>query len=177
MTMTKALYEIAPNTTRMFASWLMEGYGLSLPEFEKSIPKRKFYEVSRYFGYPLEENTQLPVSEIIAFIKEKFADYEALMTKYPDGVPNPMNILKEMSHADREVWLAKYFTRMINISLHHALVNGNNLIRVSLRDSLIARQLNAIERSVKYDNDRKAEEEKFWVDIIKNFDPQAMAPF
>ena len=177
MTMTEALYEIAPNTTKMFASWLMEGYGLSLPEFEKATPKRKFYEVSRYFGYALDENTSRPVPEIIAFIKEKFADYESLMVKYPDGVPNPMHKLKEMSHADREIWISKNFIRVINISLQHALVKGNNLVRVSLRDSLITRQLNAIERAVKYDNERKAEEEKFWLDIIKNFDPQAVPPF
>jgi len=177
MTMTEALYEIAPNTTRMFASWLMEGYGLSLPEFEKSTPKRKFYEVSRYFGYALEENTQLPVPEIIAFIKEKFADYESLMVKYPDGVPNPMHKLKEMSHSDREIWISKNFIRVINISLQHALVSGNNLVRVSLRDSLIAKQLNAIEQYTKQRLENEAKEEKFWSDVVKNFDPQAVAPF
>jgi hypothetical protein len=177
MTMTQALYEIAPNTTKMFASWLMEGYGLSLPEFEKATPKRKFFEVSRYFGYPLEDNTQLPVSDIIVFIKEKFAEYEAIMIKYPDGVPNPLLAIKEMNHTDREVWLSKHFTRMINISLQHALVDGNNLIRISLKDSIKDRQLNAIERAAKFNKEHQIAEEKFWQDIIKNFDPQAVPPF
>lgn len=177
MTMTQALYEIAPNTTRMFASWLMEGYGLSLVEFDKATIKRKYYEVCKYFGYPLEENTSLPTDEIILFVKKTFADYENIMRKYPDGVPNPLHIIKEMSHEEKDKWLAKHFVRVINISLRHALIEGNGLKRVSLRDSLIERKLSIKEVAAKHIAENKAIVDRFWQDTIKNFNAQEIAPF
>lgn len=177
MTMTQALFEIAPNTTKLFASWLMENYGLKLSEFESYTPKRKFLEVSRYFGYPLDEDTKLPTEEIVSFIKKTFSDYEQIILKYPNGVPNLLNELKAMSNADHTLWLEKHFYRTINISFCHAVVSGNKIIRISLHDAIKDRQLNKLELAQRYDYDRQREEERFWEDTIKNFNENEIVPF
>ena len=177
MTMTESLMSIAPNTTKMFSYYLMESYGLSMKEFESTVPKRKFYEVSRFFGYPLEENTDKPVDQIIAFIKSLFEEYESLMMKYPDGVPDGLKILKEMNHQQREVWIKKNFVSTIRISLKHALVPGNNIIRITLRDSLIKRLMSALELEIKEKREKDIADNLFWENIIKNFDRNEIVPF
>lgn len=176
-TMTESLSKIAPNTVRFFASWLMEGYGMSLKEFENAIPKRKYYEVSKFFGYPLIENTTLSVSEIIQFIKTKFEEYEQIIIRYPDGVPNPLTAIKEMNHAEREIWIAKSFKRVINISLYHSLVAGNKIIRVSIADALKKRSYSSFEMKLKVQHDKDTADQLFWENIIKNFDKNEIIPF
>ena len=175
--MTESLSSIAPNTVRFFASWLMEGYGMSMKEFESAVPKRKFYEVSKFFGYPLIESTPLPVSEIIKFIKTRFEEYEQIIIRHPDGVPNPMTAIKEMNHADRELWIAKNFKSVINISLSHALVAGNKIVRISLADALKKRTYSTFEMELKAQHDKDAEDQLFWENIIKNFDKNEIVPF
>jgi len=177
MTMSEALMDIAPNTTRKFSLWLMESYGMSIKEFENARSKRKYYEVSKFFGYPLDKDTFLSVDQIIAFIKDKFTSYEEILIKYPDGVPNFLKQLKDYSHEKKTKWLEENFTRAINISLCHALIKGNRHIRISLKDALIERQLTVLERASKFELDKQVAEQQFWNDTIKNFIKDEIAPF
>jgi hypothetical protein len=177
MTMSEALFNIAPNTTKMFASWLMENYGMSLKEFEKKTPQRKHFEVSKFFGYQLIQHTEKSVTEIIAFIKEVFVGYEQLINKYPDGVPNFLKQLKEMPNDQRTGLIQKHYIRDINISLCHSVIKGNNIVRVSLCDAIKQRILTRIELESKIINDKKIIDEQFWINTIKNFIPDEIVPF
>lgn len=177
MKMSEYLSSFAPNTTRKFFSEIMYNYGMGVDEFENKSLFNRLIEIHRYFGYSMTLDPNLSEKQMKDEITDIFREYESLMLRYPDGVPDLLGQLKAMSNVEKTAWLEKHYTRLINISLCNSLVKGGPLKTISLRDALVARVMSQIELARKYDQDRQEEEEKFWNDTIKNFNREEIIPF
>jgi hypothetical protein len=175
--MSDALLQIAPNSTKMFFSNLMLNYGIGIREFEASDFFVRYAQVRRYFGYSMNIDINQSVENIQAEIKKMFIEYEELIIKYPDGVPDPIKRLKEMSNAEKDAYIDESYKRSVNISLCHALVNNMRFKLLSLKDALKARVMTTIEQISNEKANSLIEEQKFWQDAMNSFNKDDVVPF
>lgn len=176
MRMTEYLSKIAPNSTHRFLSEMMYRYGIGAAEFESKPLHNRLVKVREYFGYSMNVSESLSEKEMKDEITKIFTDYEDLIIRYPNGVPDMLAKIKNMSNAEKDAYVSKYYVRQVNISLSHSLVKFIGK-RSSLRDCVIDRVLTQLEVMSREKALKEASDEKFWNDIIKNFDPALVPPF
>jgi hypothetical protein len=178
MKMIEFLTGLAPNTTRQFLGELMLNYGISAKEFEAEDLLVRYVQIRRYFGYSMTIDRSLPEKDIQEEIKKIFGEYEEILIKYPDGVPDKLKAMnRDMSNKEKDVLLEKYWRRIINISLCYALVPNTHFNRSSLKDALIARMTTIIEK-ISAEKARYVEiERNFWESIKKEFNSEEVTPF
>lgn len=174
--MLEYLNNIAPNTTQRFLSDIMYNYGIGAAEFEKKTIYNRLIEVRRYFGYSAVADLKMSEKQVKDEIIALFTDYEDLILRYPNGVPDPLKQMKEFTNQQKSDYIDKHYTRQINMCLHHAMVKYTGK-RVSLKDALVDRVLTAVEVKARETVRKQQEDEKFWNDVIKNFDPNEIPPF
>lgn len=173
MKMIDALESIAPKTLNMFACYLMESFGMSLKEFQNKPLNRIFYEVSRYFGYPLVDGSHLLESQAIQFIKKCFSDYEDILSKYNGYPPDPLAQMSNMSNKEKNNHLQTFFKREVNLSLCHAIVDKLVITKnTSLCDSLVDR----VKSEIEITTEEIIKNESFWKETIKKKEDE-IAPF
>jgi hypothetical protein len=176
MRMTEYLSKIAPNTTHKFLSEIMYKYGIGASEFESKTLYNRLIKVREYFGYSMTISDSLSEQDMKDEIIKLFTEYEELIIGYPDGVPDFMAKIKNMTNAERSEYIDKNYKRQVNISLSHSLIKFIGK-RSSLRDAIIDRVLTQLEQMSREKALKEAEEEKFWNDIVKNFDKSLVPPF
>lgn len=175
--MSEYLNSIAPNTSRNFFSDIMYNYGIGVKEFEEKTLLNRLIQIRRFFGYSMNVTSDMSQKEMQEEITAMFTDYELLMIKYPEGVPNKMKIITHSSNADKETLCSFESERQINISLCLALVKRTHIQTISLKDALVARILSNIEL-ISAENARKAlADELFWENIKKEFSKDVIPPF
>jgi hypothetical protein len=178
MKMLEFLTSIAPNTINRFLSELMLNYGIGSREFESEDLLVRYVQIRRYFGYSMTIDRSLPEKEIQEEIKKIFSEYEEILIKYPDGVPDKLKAMnRNMSNKEKDVLLEKYWRRIINISLCYALVPNTHFNRPSLKDALIARVTTIIEQISAEKAKWLKIERHFWESIKKEFNSEEVTPF
>lgn len=177
MKMTDALMQIAPNTTKEFLSYLMYNFGMSANEFETKELPRRYLEIRRFFGYSKTIPDDMPGKEMQADIKHLFKDYEDIMAANPDGVPDRLKAIKNMTLDEKAVYIKEHWTSPINTSLCHSLIPRTVISLLSLKDALVARVLTQIEKITSERLRKEAEDVIFWNNTLKNFNKDEIVPF
>jgi len=175
--MVDSLNKIAPNTTMRFLATIMYDYGRTAEEFEELPLQQRLMMVKRWLGYSMTQEPGLDTESVISKIKALFEENERIILKYPQGAPDILKQLKYMSNEDKTKYLSEFNKRIIKICLHHALIHGYSLIRLSLKDSLIARQLTMAEVQSKQELEKQNKDLQFWKEIINEFKKDEIVPF
>jgi hypothetical protein len=152
-------------------------YGRTSEEFENISLQERLVMAKQWLGYSMTQEPDLNQASVISKIKGLFVDHETLILKYPEGAPDILMKLKYMSNDEKSKYLSEFSKRIIRISLHHSLMPGHSLIRLSLKDSIVDRQLTAQEISQKENAEKQDQDLMFWKNIIKEFNKDEVAPF
>lgn len=175
--MIEFLHKKAPNTTTRFLLDLSTTKGIGTKEFESKQMWERLSYIKGYLGYCKYVDKSLEQDIIKKDIITLFEEFESLIIKYPNGVPNFLKVLNEMSNSDKTEYFEKNYIRQINISLNHALVPNNRLNRPSLKDSLKSRVLSTIEQISLNKLESSRIEQEFWEMTIKEFKKELIPPF
>ena len=177
MTMIEFLIGFAPNTTKRFLSDLLLNYGVGVYELEGSSLPARYMQVKRFFGYSMNHDESLSEKQIQDDIKRMFREFEDLIIRYPEGVPNTLKMMNSMSNADKNRFFEEKYKSDIRISLCHAVMPFTHFNRPSLKDALTARVMSIIEVISSEKLERIKSEQEFWTNIKKEFNDEEQLPF
>lgn len=169
--------DMYPQSFRMFDNSLYIEYGIDSKEFANTGIFRQLSFVKRFFGYSSIVDISVPESEAVKEIIHIFEDYESLMIRYPDGVPDKLRILNHMSNLERPDYFEKDTAGKVRISLCHALCRISHGNRLSLKDSLVPRVLSTLDQIVAEKLAWQKSEEEFWNLALKQSREKVEAPF
>ena len=175
--MLEFLQKKYPNTVSRFISDVTFNKYIDLNEFEKMDFGSRYILVKGFFGYERRYNTDMSVADMQKHIVYLFEDFETLIQRYPQGVPNFLKILNNMSNADKTEYLEKNYKSSTVISLHHALCPRKHFNEPSLKDALIARVLPIIEQIALNRQDSERTEAEFWINTIPQSKVKELIPF
>ena len=101
------------------------------------------------------------------------------MMKYAPSyvVPDPINIISNMSNQERTKYLEENYKYNVLISLHNALASISHFNRPSLSDCLIARVRTTVETITAESAARDETERLFWEQVKKDYAEGKTAPF
>lgn len=171
------LKKTCPKSYQMFVSWLIADNVIDFNVFMKSGMMRKYSFVRKYFGY--SGVVDITMHEDIAKkeICHIFEDYESLIIRYPNGVPDKLKELNNMSNFEKDKYYQANRSSNINISLCHAICQNSQYCRPSLKDALKVRVITVLEEIVKNRRDVALKEDMFWENARKDFKKELVAPF
>ena len=175
--MIEFLIGVAPNTTKRFLSDLLLNYGIGVNELEESNLPTRYMQIKRFFGYSMNHDESLSEKQIQEDIKNMFREFEDLIIKYPDGVPNTLKMMNSMSNADKNKFFEERYKSDIRISLCHAIMPITHFNMPSLKDALVPRSLSIIEVISSEKLERMKSEQEFWTNIKKEFNDEEQLPF
>lgn len=152
-----------------FFGWFHGRYGLPKYAFEESSYIDQCESIWRFLGYPTEAPPDWTKKDIIRHTENVLYIYESLLDKYPDGPPDPIKDIQNMSFTEIMI---KYpdLHKPANIlhSIHEAIVDYDRFelkanMRLSLHDALTALKVPIIQIQ-----EEPEEIDNFWETAINN---------
>lgn len=145
--------------------------------FMKSGVFRQLSFVKKFFGYSSIVDISTAESFAIDEINRIFEGYENLLIRYPQGVPDKLKILQNMSNAERGSYFDDDVSGKVRISLCHAVCRISRGNRLSLKDSLSPRVVSTLEQIAANRLTWHKSEEEFWNLAIKQSKEKIEVPF
>ena len=154
-----------------FFSHMMNTYGVSETEnpcFYDAPEYEQHRAIARFFGYPIAHQEYAEHQRLMNETELYMREYNDVMVKYPDGVPDLLQQLKDMPNAEKAERYPEMFHKSPDImySLCHALVSAGKDYNIkmpvlkSIKDSLVDAKI-IIPAEIISVMDIPTEEEKF----------------
>jgi hypothetical protein len=164
-----------PQSEKQFLAWFWEKYSQPPEIFEGAPFVHQCEAIWRFLGYPVNAPEDWTIKYTEEFTRNILYIYNCLIIKYPDGTPDLLRNLKEMSYQERKLKYA-YLETPADIlhSLNEAIIDLDKYqIKIkplpSLSDAIIMLKKIILAPIV---------EDTFWEDLkIKNTRLHETPPF
>jgi hypothetical protein len=90
-------------TEKQFFNWFWQTYSQPPEIFETAPFVHQCEAIWRFLGYPVNAPISWKIQDCEDYTRNVLYIYESLLIKYPDGAPNTLKELKEMSYPERRI--------------------------------------------------------------------------